>query len=80
MKHLPHSVVNIQHCVVFINVLLPSACMVPRENSLFSFNTSLSLLHELIADVTKTYPGWILRVYHDASVKDDIVCPNRMCL
>ena len=23
----------------------------------------------------KTYPNWILRVYHDASIKTDVICP-----
>jgi hypothetical protein len=46
----------------------------PKENAMFSFNASLNFLHELIADMTKTYPGWILRIYHDASIKEDIIC------
>jgi hypothetical protein len=47
----------------------------PKENAIFGMNESLNFLHELILDMTKTYPGWILRIYHDASIKDDIVCP-----
>ncbi|CAF2594609.1 unnamed protein product [Rotaria sp. Silwood2] len=47
----------------------------PKENVIFSFNRSLYFLYELIDDMKKTYPGWILRIYHDASIKDDIICP-----
>ena len=47
----------------------------PQENSLFSFNASLTFLYELIGDMTKTYPGWILRIYHDTSIKENIICP-----
>ena len=47
----------------------------PKENAMFGMNASLNFLHELIADMTKIYPGWILRVYHDASIRKDIVCP-----
>ena len=47
----------------------------PKENAMFAMNASLNFLHELIADMTTIYPGWILRVYHDASIRDDIVCP-----
>jgi hypothetical protein len=47
----------------------------PKENPIFSFNASLNFLHELIIDMIKTYPGWILRIYHDASIKEDIICP-----
>jgi hypothetical protein len=47
----------------------------PQENAIFSFNASLNFLHELIADMATMYPGWILRIYHDASIKENIVCP-----
>ncbi|CAF3402921.1 unnamed protein product [Rotaria socialis] len=47
----------------------------PKENTLFSFKTSLNFLYELIDDMTNIYPGWILRIYHDSSIKEDIICP-----
>lgn len=47
----------------------------PKENSLFNQNQSLKFLYELISDMTITYPGWILRIYHDASITNQIVCP-----
>ena len=47
----------------------------PKENTLFSMNASLTFLHELIADMTNTYPNWILRIYHDSTIRDDIICP-----
>lgn len=47
----------------------------PKENAMFSSNASVGMLYELIADMTKMYSGWILRVYHDASIKEDIICP-----
>jgi hypothetical protein len=47
----------------------------PKENAMFSANASLDFLHALIIDMTKTYPDWILRIYHDASIKEDIICP-----
>ena len=47
----------------------------PKENALFAFNASLNFLSELINDMKKIYPDWILRVYHDATIKDDIICP-----
>jgi hypothetical protein len=46
----------------------------PRDNSLFTLNTSLSFLHQLIVDMTKRYPDWILRIYHDETIKDDVIC------
>lgn len=46
----------------------------PKENALFALNTSVGFLHELIGDVKHRYPGWILRVYHDDTIKDDIIC------
>ncbi|CAF1517730.1 unnamed protein product [Adineta steineri] len=47
----------------------------PKENPLFAMNKSLEWLRLLIADMTKIYPGWILRIYHDTSIKQDIICP-----
>ncbi|CAF0967925.1 unnamed protein product [Adineta steineri] len=47
----------------------------PKENQRFIMNQTLQYLHELIADKKKVYPGWILRIYHDASIKEDIICP-----
>lgn len=47
----------------------------PRENALFNVNVSLNFLHELIADMTTIYPDWILRIYHDATIQNDIICP-----
>ncbi|CAF1453739.1 unnamed protein product, partial [Adineta ricciae] len=47
----------------------------PKENALFAFNASLNFLHQLIIDMKKIYPNWILRVYHDASIKTDVICP-----
>ncbi|CAF1015993.1 unnamed protein product [Rotaria sordida] len=47
----------------------------PKENALFGFNVSLNFLYDLIDDMKKIYPGWILRIYHDTSIKEDIICP-----
>jgi hypothetical protein len=47
----------------------------PKENAIFALNASLNFLYELINDMKKIYPDWILRVYHDATIKDDIICP-----
>jgi hypothetical protein len=47
----------------------------PKENSLFALNTSLNFLHALVLDMEKMYPNWILRIYHDVSIKEDIICP-----
>lgn len=47
----------------------------PKENVIFSTNASLYFLHGLIADMTEIYPGWVLRIYHDVSIKEDIICP-----
>jgi hypothetical protein len=47
----------------------------PRENPRFTLNTSVNLLYQLIDDMTKKYPDWILRIYHDTSIKEDIICP-----
>lgn len=47
----------------------------PQENKMFTSNASLDFLYALIDDMAKMYPGWILRVYHDASIKEDIICP-----
>ena len=47
----------------------------PKENAMFSSNASLNFLHALIADMTETYPGWVLRIYHDLSIKADVICP-----
>jgi hypothetical protein len=46
----------------------------PRENSRFGINASIEYLYELINDVKIKYPGWILRIYHDRTIKDDIIC------
>ena len=46
----------------------------PRENRRFSLNQSLNFLHELIDEMHNIYPNWILRIYHDNSISDDIVC------
>jgi hypothetical protein len=46
----------------------------PKENKIFGMNQSLNFLNELIIDMTKTYPGWILRIYHDASIQENVVC------
>ena len=46
----------------------------PKDNPTFTFNASVNFLHELIADIAKIYPGWILRIYHDGSVREDIIC------
>jgi hypothetical protein len=47
----------------------------PIDNSLFTLNTSVNFLYQLIDDMTKKYPDWILRIYHDASIKEKIICP-----
>lgn len=47
----------------------------PKENAIFGMNESLKFLLELIDDTKNTYPGWILRVYHDTSIKENIICP-----
>ena len=47
----------------------------PKENSIFNMNTSLNFLDELITDMKKTYPNWILRIYHDDSIGETIICP-----
>src|SRR5690349_9848747 len=39
------------------------------------FDESLNFLHELIIDMTKAYPGWILRIYHDTTINNSIICP-----
>jgi hypothetical protein len=46
----------------------------PRENSLFSLNNSVNFLYQLINDMTNKYPDWILRIYHDESIKNDLIC------
>jgi hypothetical protein len=46
----------------------------PKENLLFALNVSLNFLRALIDDVTVVYPSWILRIYHDTSINNDIVC------
>ena len=46
----------------------------PKENVLFNLNDSVNFLHELIFDMNKIYPNWILRVYHDQSLNDDLIC------
>jgi hypothetical protein len=46
----------------------------PTENAIFGMNESINFLNQLIADMAKTYPGWILRIYHDTSIKEHIVC------
>ena len=46
----------------------------PRENALFAQNTSIGFLRDLLVDVTEKYPGWILRVYHDASLDGELIC------
>ena len=46
----------------------------PRDNSLFAINVSMNFLHELIVDMESKYPDWILRIYHDTTISDEIVC------
>lgn len=46
----------------------------PKENSLFAFNTSIDFLYQLIDDMKTKYPDWILRIYHNRIIQDDIVC------
>ena len=46
----------------------------PKDNRLFTFNNSLTFLYALIDDISQMYPGWILRVYHDSTVREDIIC------
>jgi len=46
----------------------------PKENIIFGLNESLNFLHELIIDMKKMYPGWILRIYHDGSIEENTVC------
>lgn len=47
----------------------------PKENALFNMNDSLTFLHELLLDMQKIYPDWILRIYHDSSINEEIICP-----
>lgn len=47
----------------------------PKENTMFNMNTSLNFLDELIIDMKKTYPNWILRIYHDNSIGEAMICP-----
>jgi hypothetical protein len=49
----------------------------PKENKMFQFNRSLSLLNELINDLNKVYSdGYLLRIHHDDTINvSDIVCP-----
>jgi len=46
----------------------------PRDNAMFTLNTSIDLLHELISDMKRMYPDWILRIYHDVTITDDLIC------
>jgi hypothetical protein len=46
----------------------------PRDNLLFALNTSVTFLYQLIDDMIKKYPNWILRIYHDVSINDNIIC------
>jgi hypothetical protein len=46
----------------------------PRENPRFTLNTSVNLLYQLINDMKNKYPNWILRIYHDETMKNDIIC------
>ncbi|CAF3622861.1 unnamed protein product [Adineta steineri] len=44
------------------------------DNAMFTLNTSVNLLHELVSDIKKRYPNWILRIYHDLTIKNDVIC------
>ena len=45
----------------------------PKENTLFQPKLSLLFLEDLIQDVRRIYPGWILRVYYDDTIaKQDL--------
>jgi len=46
----------------------------PRDNPLFTLKTSVHFLYQLIDDMKQKYPDWILRIYHDTSIKNDIIC------
>lgn len=46
----------------------------PRENALFAVNQSVTYLQELIVDMSEKYPEWILRVYHDATIDNALIC------
>ena len=46
----------------------------PIDNGIFTLNTSLNFLHELISDMRTMYPDWILRIYHDRTIQDDVIC------
>jgi hypothetical protein len=46
----------------------------PKDNSLFALNTSIHFLYQLIDDMKNKYPDWILRIYHDQTINDEILC------
>ena len=46
----------------------------PKENPLFALNTSVHFLYQLIDDMKSKYPDWILRIYHDQTIPNEIVC------
>lgn len=42
--------------------------------SVFDRNSSITYLYQLIADMNKLYPDWILRVYHDSTIESELIC------
>ncbi|UJR22371.1 hypothetical protein I4U23_025433 [Adineta vaga] len=44
------------------------------QNSVFNLNSSMTYLYELISDMKNIYPNWILRIYHDSTIHNDLIC------
>jgi hypothetical protein len=52
----------------------------PVENPMFSLNSSLVFLHELINEMQQVYAdNWILRVYHDGNILNHVTLCDFEC-
>lgn len=45
-----------------------------EENTIFSRSQSLKFLHQLANEIKQNYPDWILRIYHNSTIQNDIIC------